>query len=161
MIRIQSASFVRPLDTNIYASGDLVANSVTAGAVVPLTIGASKDAAGSGRIRRVRLSKTNPVITNAAFRIHLFRSAPVVANGDNGVFSPDGLAKGHIGSFDVTVDKVFSDGSAGSGVPTSGTEVPFIMGAGQKRLFALVEARGAYTPTSGETLTVTAEIESQ
>ena len=33
----QSQSFTRPGDTTPYASGDLVANSTTAGSVVPLT----------------------------------------------------------------------------------------------------------------------------
>lgn len=161
MIRIQSASFVRPGDTTPYTSGDLVANNVTAGSVVPLTIGASSKAAGTGRIKRVRLNKTGTSVTNAAFRVHFFRSSPVVANGDNGAISADGNAKGYIGSVDVTVDKVFSDGAAGTGVATTGagTEIPFILAAGQKRLFALIEARGAYTPASGETFTVTAEIE--
>ena len=70
-----SASFTRPNDTTAYASGDLVANSTTAGSVVPLQIDLGNVAAvghGITRITRARLTKSGTSPTNANFRIHLY-----------------------------------------------------------------------------------------
>jgi hypothetical protein len=43
-IAVVSASFTRPADTNAYAAGDLVANSVTAGSVIPMTFAVARAA---------------------------------------------------------------------------------------------------------------------
>lgn len=151
------ASFTRPADTTAYASGDLVANSTTAGSVSPLTlITGNNITGGDQQVRRVRLRKTGTGVTNAAFRVHLYSSAPTVANGDNGAWSSTPAAS-WLGSLDVTIDKAFTDGAAGVGAPAVGSEIAF-SSAGS--LYALVEARGAYTPASAEVFTVEAEIQS-
>jgi hypothetical protein len=144
-------TFTRPADATAYASGDLVANNVTAGSVVPLsfTTSANGTNVGGGQIRRVRLSKSGTSVTNAAFRVHFYSVTPVAANGDNGVWSTS-QAAAYLGSIDVTVDKAFTDGASGSATG----EINFIGSS----LFALIEARGAYTPANAETFTLTLEI---
>jgi len=74
---LPSGSFTRPADTTAYASGDLVANSTTSTSVAPvaLTVGrASTGYAASGMLRKLRLRKTGTSITNAQFRVHLWRT---------------------------------------------------------------------------------------
>ena len=150
-IVVPSASFTRPADITAYASGDLVANSTTAGSVVPMTFAVRNENFGSV-VRRVRIRKTSTSVTGSAFRVHLYGTLPTVTNGDNGAWVS--ILAGYIGSFDVTIDKAFSDGSAGAGVANNGVDVNLSAGT----VYALVEARGVYTPTSAEVITVELEV---
>jgi len=151
-----AAQFTRPADVTAYASGDLVANSVTAGSVVPLTFTVARVAAGSGMVRRCRVKKSGTGVTSASFRLHLYSSAPTPANGDNGAFSTDGAAN-YLGGFDVAVDRAFTDGAAGVGAPVSGSEMTFKLASGTT-IRGLLEARGAYTPGNAETFDVSLEV---
>lgn len=156
---VQSGSFSRPADTNPYASGDLVANSTTAGSVTPISItNAVRASGGFSRCDRIRLRKSGTSTTNATFRVHLYSASPSVTNGDNGAWLTS--MANYIGAFDVTIDRVFTDGSAGAGIPQNGQSMEFTIPSGTT-LFALIEARpptGTYTPANGETFTVVAEL---
>lgn len=153
---IPAATFARPADTTAYAVGDLVANSTTAGSVTPMQVTAARVAAGSFLINRVRLSKSGTAVTNAQFRVHLFNASPTVANGDNGVLLTAGRA-GYIGRVDVDMSaaspNIFNDGAAAQ------ADCGFLvaLAAGQV-VWALIEARAAYTPASGETFALTLEV---
>jgi hypothetical protein len=151
-----SATLTRPADTNVYASGDLVANSTTAGSVTPMQFSVARVAGGSGMIRRVRLRKSGTSITNASFRLHLYSASPTVTNGDNGVWLSDQAAT-YLGGLDVTLDRAFSDGAAGNGLPISGSEINFDLAAGLV-VYGLLEARGAYTPISAEVFIASLEV---
>jgi len=148
-----SANFNRPGDTNVYANGDLVANSTTAGQVAAMALSVGRIAEGSVIIRRLKLHKSSVSVTLAQFRVHLFRAAPTVANGDNGAFSCDGVAN-YLGAFDVTIDRAFTDGAAGFALPVIGSEQAIKLDAGQT-IYALIQARAAYMPANAETFTVT------
>ena len=153
----QSASFTRPADTTAYASGDLVANNVTAGSVAPMQFAAKRPGA-SQRILSAALHKSGNGVTNAAFRLHLFSASPGVANGDNGAFVPSALT-GYLGAIDVTVDLAGTVGAVGSGVPRTGVATSILSVASATGvIFGLLEARGAYTPASGEVFTVTLDV---
>jgi len=145
-----AVSFTRPSDTTAYASGDLVANSTTAGSVVPLTPLPADQAGGPRLLRRLKVRKTGTGVTNASFRVHLYSTSPTVANGDNGAWSSNGVA-GYIGAMDVTIDRAFTDGAAGFAIPVVGSEMAFDAAL---PIYALVEARGAYTPVSAEVFTL-------
>ena len=151
-IVVPSYSFVRPANITAYASGQLVANSTTAGSVIPMTFNVRNENIGS-IARRVRMRKSSTGVSGSSFRVHLYNSLPTVTNGDGGTWLS--TTSGYIGAFDVTIDKAFSDGAAGQGVPvsTTGVDVNLIYGT----VYGLVEARGAYTPVSGETITVEIE----
>lgn len=150
---VATASVTRPADTTAYASGDLVANSTTAGSVEPLTFAATSGSGVPGQVRRVRLSKSGTSTTNASFRLHLYNAEPTPANGDNGAWSTD-AAGNYLGSVDVTVDKAFTDGAAGFAT----AELNFRAAAGATTLYGLIEARGAYTPASAEVFTAALEV---
>lgn len=152
---VTALPFTRPADTTAYASGDLVANSTTAGSVAPIQLSVARTANGVASVRRVRLKKSGTSVTNSAFRVHLFAGSPTVTNGDNGVFLA--THSGYVGAFDVATMQAFSDGAQGHGVPLVGTELTFQTIGGDTKIYALLEARGAYTPASAETFTLTAE----
>lgn len=150
---VASDSFARPADTTAYAVGDLVANNVTAASVVALQPTVARVAGGTGVIRRIRLSTSHTGLAGTeTFRVHLFRTAPTPVNGDNGPFSVNGIGAVALGRFDVTLDHVYSDGSIGF----AATDV--IFAAAAQKIFALIEARVAYTPVSAETFTLSAEV---
>jgi hypothetical protein len=153
--RVES-SITRPANTTAYASGQLVANSTTAGSVTPFGLQAARVAGGSGRVRRVEVYKSGTSLTNASFRVHLYGSLPTPANGDGAAWSTS--RANYLGSFDVTVDKAFTDGAAGVGVPLTGTDVVFNAASGSANIYALIEARAAYTPVSAEVFGVVLEV---
>jgi hypothetical protein len=153
---VTGSTLTRPADTTAYAFGDLVANSTTAGSVTPGTIAAASGNDVAGRIKSARLITSSTSISSAMFRLHLFNSLPTVTNGDNGVWLP--TKAGYLGSFDITVDRQFSDGAVGLGYPTLGDSLAFTPVTGGVNLYYLLEARGAYTPTSAGTFIPVLEV---
>lgn len=158
MIKHASGSFTRPADTIAYVSGDLIANSTTAGSVVaPEITGVSSVPGGEVMLHRVGLRKSGTSATNANIRVHLFRADPAtVTNGDNGEISVSGAAD-YLGQFDVASMQAFTDGCVGHVTPAN--PVPIRLGANLGSLYALLEARAAYTPASAEVFTVTLDVE--
>lgn len=151
-----SDTFTRPADTTQYAVGDLVANSTASGSVVPLQFSAARVAAGSFAVVRARLRKSGTGTTAAAFRLHLFSSAPTVTNGDNGAFVPSASAD-YLGAIDIAVNRACSDGAVGAGVPVVGNAICVKLAAGQV-IYGLLEALNTYTPVSAEGFSVTLEV---
>lgn len=152
-----TATFTRPNDTTAYATGDLVANSVTNTSVTPMSFVVTGNVHGPLFVRRVKIKKSTNVTTAAQFRLHLYASSPTVANGDNGAWSSS--ESGYYGSIDVTVDKAFTDpASNGVGVPQSGTGTEItVPGGTDLTIYGLLEARAAYAPGAQEVFTVILE----
>lgn len=151
-----SNSFVRPGNTTPYASGQLVANSVTAGSVVPLTWTASRIATGNFRVSRARMTLSGKSVTNTNFRLHLFNATTTVSNGDGATFVPT-LAANEVCEMDITIALAGADVSTGYGAANQGTACDVSLASGSA-LFGLIEARAAYTPVSAETVLVVLEI---
>lgn len=157
IVQAASGTITRPADTTAYASGDLVANSVTAGSVTNLQFTtASRISGGSGLIVGARIQKSTNSVTNAAFRLHLFSVAPTYTSaGDNSAISTVVVAsaKGYLGYVDITAMTGFSDVAWGTGaVDNSRGNAPFVAVA--QIIYGLLEARGAYTPGNAEVFTV-------
>ncbi len=144
-----TASMTRPADTLAYGIGDLVANSTTAGSVTPFTFAVSRVTNGLVSIIGGKLEKSTTSVTSAFFRLHLYQTSPTVTNGDNAAWLS--IKAGYLGALDITVDRAFSDGASGIGVPVIGSEIIAIPASGTVNIFGLLEARGAYTPGNAET----------
>jgi len=152
-----TANFTRPANTTAYAANYLVANSTTAGSVSAMTLTASRFAAGSFMVRRLKLHKSGTSVTSALFRVHLFRTAPAtVTNGDGGAFSVSGVAD-YLGAFDVNINQAFTDGACGFGVPVIGADSVIKLASGSS-VYALIETKAAYTPANAEVFTLTLEV---
>lgn len=158
-----SASFTRPANTTAYASGQLVANSTTAGSVVANQIAIAKGVGVNGLLTGIKLQKSGVAATgagsdvNANFRVHFFSAAPIVTNGDGAAYVPTNA--NWLGSCDITIDHVGSDMSVGRGAPTIGYPIAFQPVAGTNYVYWLLEARNAYTPASAETFTLIGEVQ--
>lgn len=146
-----STAKARPADTTAYASGDLVANSTTAGSVTHHQISVGQ---GRGKIKRAGLKRSGTqAITNGSFRIHVFTADPgAPTNGDNGalVFN----TANYLGYADVTLIL----GTAAAIGWSAAWDLVYKTDNSQY-LYAVVEARGAYTPASAETFQVVLEID--
>jgi hypothetical protein len=155
---VTGGTVTRPANTTAYAFGQLLANSTTAGSVTPSTIAAARGTNVASTILRCRLLKSGTSITNSIFRLHLYNVSPTVTNGDGGTWLSNQAAN-YLGSMDVTIDKVMSDGSVGNGVPSAGSTIAFSPASGTANIFCLIEVRAAYTPISGEVFTPILEVQ--
>lgn len=163
-----AAIFTRPADTTAYTTGDLVANSTTAGSVTPLAFNV-EGTRGRGRIVGVRLYKSSSTTLNANFRLHLYAQSPTVTNGDNGAYAVasslswitfigiDVSTGADVGS---SADVAQRQGVSNSGIVfdcmvhgTAGTryQPPMV-------IYGLLEALAGYSPASGETFKITLEV---
>lgn len=155
---IGATQFTRPADTTAYASGDLVANSTTAGSVVALSFANVTLQTGyKARIKRIGLKSSGTAVTNGSFRIHLFDggTVPTVANGDNGAIAIATNIVGYLGSMDIAYTLA---GAAGAMGWSAAGEINF-SSVSSKNLSGLIEARGAYTPASAETFNAYIEVD--
>lgn len=149
-----STTFTRPNDTSAYTSGDLIANSTTAGSVSPFSFTIPY---GRGmKLWRVGVNRSSTTVSNASFRVHLYKDSPTVANGDNGAISS--TRSNYLGFVDVVgTGTAFSDTSSAFGIYVNNAlAVPMVFAAdGDRVVYGLLEARGAYAPAAQETFTVT------
>lgn len=154
--RSTTYTFTRPADTTQYSAGDLIANSTTAGSVVPMSWLVAK---GTGRpiaIRRFVLSCSNPIITAGTYKVWLYSAAPtIVTAGDNGSFATDVSGVGFIGESGIITVAGFSDASASDAAPLVGTEI--VVAPTVTTIYGLLTTTGTPTPLSAETFSVTLE----
>ena len=152
-----SATFTRPADTTQYSIGDLIANSTTAGSVVPMAFDPGNSAGtGQFRLTRLRIIKSGTSVTAANLRLHLYENLPVVANGDNGAWSTDNAAH-WLGNIDMASMLAFTDGAAGTASAVAGSELLIKMYQG-KTFYGLLANLSTYTPASAEVFTVILEL---
>ena len=164
LIRLTAPTFARPGDTTAYGAGDLVANSTTAGSVVPLSFGTLTPKA---YLSNAVIRTNNNTITNAGFQLVLFASSPTVTNGDNLAFavtaanltdclgilhSTAAIALGP-GSYQ-RLSLIGTDGIAAGF--TNSTPVLFPSGP----IFGLLRATAAYAPANAQTFSVSIDFES-
>lgn len=157
---VASATFNRPNNTTAYSSGDLVADSTTAGSVTPLNFSAARVSGGAFMIRRARLKKSGTTTTAAKFRLHLYGASPTgLANGDGAAWQTHII--NYIGSIDFdasgTDGRAFDDGAFTVGVPNIGVEVSHRLASGST-VYGLLEALAAYAPDAQETFLIELEV---
>jgi len=152
-----SATFTRPNDANIYAAGDLIANSTTAASVVPLEWVNPFAAPFTIESLRIRKAVAGTSATNATFRVHLFSVVPTIATaGDNSAIASNVTdVSGWIASFQNTVSLGFAGSTSCLLVPTEGLSAKKAeLIAPGASVYGLVEALAAYTPTALEVWTI-------
>lgn len=159
----KSYNFTRPADTTTYTAGDLIANSVTPGSVVPLSWAFPSNA--PNQIPAIRLTVNTALLANATFRLHLLNAIPTfVTGGDNSAISTV-VATGYdklLLAYEGTLSTVTADGASGLLVPLDGLVIPVRKvptAAVQTLLYGFLEARAAYVPASGSVWTASLVLE--
>ncbi len=153
---IASANFTTPSGTTAYASGQLIANSATAGSVTPLTFAVCRTNANTGMVRRIRLKTTDTGFTGLTVYVKLYRDTPTLTNGDHGTWLT--TESNYLGTVSVSLDQHFSDAEKGVGVPTAGSEINFDCASGSSNIYGLVVATSAVTPQGAKVFTAVAEV---
>lgn len=159
MFTTTKASVARPADTTQYTANDLVANSTSAGSVVPLKF-STEAVNGRGRITRVTLFKDDETVTAAKFTVHLFSEAPSISSGDNAAMAV-ASARNYLGG--VAVD--MSSGALATSTDlakSAAADIAFDcrhVGVGENTIYGLIQATDAYACASGELFEVTLDIE--
>lgn len=149
VFEVKAPTFTRPADTNVYAAGDLVANSVTAGSVVPLVF---LMPARRNKVFGVKITKSTATPTLAKFLLHLYKDIPTAANGDNGAWST--TSSNWIGSLAVDSSvNTFTDSNTSSSANNTAAPLAFSADA-DMLVYGLLTATAAYVPASAETFSV-------
>jgi hypothetical protein len=170
MIITPYASFTRPANTTAYAQGDLMANDVDEGDVVPLRFGVGKLGYGTGKVVGARIFKDDETATNADFILHLFSAEPDPSVGDNAQLNNSGVFA--VASMESYIGAIAMDmssggrGTSGDLIKDFGLTTPLYFdleletNAGRV-LYGLLESDAAYTPASGEIFKVWLHIENE
>lgn len=146
------ATMTRPSNTTAYAFGDLVGSDAsTPGNNKVWVIPFCRSADVPGQITGAKLFKSSTGITNAAFRIYIFRNTFTIAQNDNAAFILPAKAD-ILGILTGSIDEVCADGAYGIFVPKQNVAIPAIPASGTANIFAVVTAVDAYTPVSAEGL---------
>lgn len=147
-------TFTRPNDTTQYTAADLVANSTTAGSVVPLSVAGLLEGGvpSTFEVTRAKIHSSHTTLTNGTFRVHLYVSTPgTPTNGDNGAHLFDTtVARGYV---EVALTSVGKAGQYGTAAATQ----PILITTAAGTLYATLEAAAAYTPKAQEVFGVTLE----
>ena len=161
--KVLAANVTRPANVTPYVSGQLIAASTVAASVVPLAFPVARSLGGSARCIRARLTKTTATTTNGIFRAHLLMAIPATISGGDGATLQISGALSYLGSFTFdftggTARTFFTDGAKVISAPDVGSEQIMETLPTTNDIYALLEARGVYTPGSGEVFTLALEI---
>lgn len=157
---VVSGTITRPADTNAYAVNDVVADSTSAAAPVTLS-GAARIAGGSGYISKIRLWTSNKTTTNAVFRLWIYNSSSITMPGqDNAAFAQLWANRTYgVGYVDIALTTEDSTASDAAGNQIIQCGIPFVCATASTALYAVLEAKAAYTPASGQVFYVELTVE--
>lgn len=155
-------TITRPANTTQYTAGDVIASSTTASTAIAAlpTFNPGK----ASILHSITMSKPNTNVTNAAFRVWIINSAPVLTNGDNGALAGMTVAQ-VVAQFACVFgsgDVYFSAGTlmdmhdALARKAIGGSSADEYLFTPRKNIifpqmhWLVLEARDTYTPASGE-----------
>lgn len=151
-----TASVTRPADTNTYASGDVVADSV--GAPTKITFaGVAYEGQQSGLIVSATMaSSANPAL-KGDFRIFLFDTS-FVMEGDNVAWDPsDAEMETCLGFINFGAAPEVGGASGGTSnviYQALGLNIPYKCTGALLDIYGVIVVRNAYVPISGEKFTI-------
>lgn len=152
------STLVRPGDTNAYAQNDLIANNTSGPSVVVPSLTAMATSGGSALLRRVRLyTNATTGMGSATFKIEFWTAPPTFTNGDNGAYAVATGAANWLGSASISTMTQAADGAYGAGTPDVGSDIDFKLATGGT-IYWTLQATAAFTPISGQTFTLAAEL---
>lgn len=149
-----TTTITRPADTSAYVANDALADSTSAPTAGGFTLSnACRTSGGSGFITNLTVVSSNDPATTLQGEIWVFDSAPTAVN-DNAAFA---LSDADALKLVAVLPFALSSTTAGSGTNSYFNQPGMNVGytcAGSANLRYLVKVKAAYTPASGETLTV-------
>lgn len=150
--KVAAASFTRLANTTQYADGDAVSNHATTPTAIALACGRL---AGLGGVITHAMLLSSVAGTAVAFDLYLFSAA--LAAGSFGDNVAAAITDAELLTLQMVIPFASADSvTAGANRVLGRADVrrAFQCAAADTNLYALIVARGAYTPASGEVLTV-------
>ena len=149
-----SANFTRPADTTAYATGDAVTNSTSAPAVFQLDLGALGAVAGQGlEIRKLCVVSSVKGSTLPLFNVFLSNTTFTATNDNAALDIADATQEADGSWFSCETQNSTASNARASYVNVAS---PMILAAADTKLYGTIQAANAYTPASGEKLTIIA-----
>jgi hypothetical protein len=157
-----TSSITRPANSTAYATGQVVGTAITG---IITIANAARLKAGSGVVIGLTLLDEANQTTKGDFDIFLFDTAPA-AQVDQAAFAPSNsemeACLGVI-QFTGTGARIANAGAGAAGnviYPSNMTNyTTFVCGAGAKDIYAVIVARSAYIPVSGEKFTIRSRVQ--
>lgn len=149
------ATITRPADTTAYTAGDVIADSTSAATVLKFNR-ASGDGSG-GVIRSAMMASSIAPGTKLNADLFLFDTAPTAYGNDNEAFAlsdADLLNCVGVISLDGTTAANVKTGTLNCVVINQALAMPVKSLVNDRCLYGVLVARNAYTPGSGEVLTI-------
>lgn len=153
-----TTTVTRPADTTAYAADDTWANSTSSPTTGGFTLtGMAVQSGGSGLLTDVMIVSTNNPSTKLQGEVWIFDTS-VTAVNDNAAFTlSDADAVKAVAIVPFTLNQYGDSGSTGNGFAhVQGLNIGYTC-SGSADLRFLVKVKNAYTPASGEALTVRAK----
>lgn len=145
-----SADITRPADTTGYAANDCFSDSTSAPTTGGFTLSAcGRASGGSGVITDAIITTSNDAATPLQGEIWLFDSAVTNINDNSAVAVSDTEIKTFVGKIPFALEDAGNNGAA----HVTGLNIGYTC-VGSDDLRYLVKVKAAYTPASGEVLTV-------
>jgi len=155
-----SSTLTLPAATTAYTSGELIANSATAGSVVVPSF-AIANVGGGAIIQKVRLN-TNDATSTAwpgkVIQVDLWSAPPSFTNGDRGAFLPASGTAGHLGAFTCTMSAEYGDGAYADCAPTIGSALVIRLPSGTG-IFWTLQTTGSGVTGASNVFRLTAEVQ--
>lgn len=146
--------------TSVYAAGNLIASSATAGSVVVPSF-AIANSAGGASIPRVRLSNNDATSTawgGQTVQVDLWSTAPTFTNGDRAAWAVATGSAAHLGAFTCILSAVTGDGVYQECAPSVGTAVYIKLASGTSVYWTLQAVTGTGTTGASKVFTIAAEV---
>lgn len=148
-----ASALTRPADTAIYAAGDEISNSTTAGSAVPFVFaGATNTPGGLFRMLAISVSTTGNI--NIVSRANFYSASPTMV-GDNAVAGKTADRASFLGSFVVTaaINGTGAEEMYAYASGLTGLSLPLICASGSTTIYGVLTA-AAQTPASGQVIAV-------
>ena len=151
--QVYTYTFTRPANVTAYASGQIIANSTTAGSVVPISFPNVVSANGgclAAFSLRLRFINSGTGQNVPSISVALYNTAPTFAAGDGGTIIQN-VSGNAAAQFNGNMASNLNS-SDGAMVYSAAQTVPVCAAAGSRTLYMVPYFGGAFTPTSGETI---------
>lgn len=154
---VKAASKVRPADTNVYAAGDVINESASAGTVITFT-NAGRTKGNSGIINSAQIIDSANQVLPPTLILWLFAAEPTTVN-DNEAFAPTDaeLEDSLIGIITFNELLVGNPAAAAAGnymLQAKNQNLEFVCGLTSRTLYGVLQVVNAYTPISAEKFTI-------
>lgn len=157
LITNPSSVLTRPANTTAYSAADLIANNTTAGSITVPSVTIARTSGGNAKLNRLRLltNKTSGM-GSINIAVELWSAAPTFTNGDNGAYAVATGAANYLGSTQFSFTQVADGAYATAPIVDGPLAIDLASGTD---IYWTAQTLSAFTPASGQTFTLIAEVE--